>query len=164
VGEKFLNVIQIDEVLDKLLGLFLIEPSFEDIPIDYSLGRFVRDDLFSKLDILPFDKSLKSSKINPYHITDYEYEEYTHLSIANVVKFGDADCGMDIRYVAGLFDLNFVSIKDEEYDLIILKSDLYKENLQLLLQTISSSGFKEFASKFKGYKYVGGINEKENQL
>ncbi len=109
-----------------------------------------------------FDYLLKRNKIPASDIAGYEYEEYTHLGIANAVKFGGADCGMGIRYVADMFDLDFVSVKDEEYDLLILKSELQKKSVRLFIDTLASPEFREFAKAFKGYKYIGGFDEKKN--
>ncbi len=99
-----------------------------------------------------FDYLLKENNVNPSDIRGYEHEEYTHLAVANNVKLGGADCGMAIRYVADALDLDFIPIKTEQYDLVILKSDIKKPQFYLLLNTLKSDTFKEFAAHFKGYK------------
>jgi len=109
------------------------------------------------------DYLLKENKIDCSLINGYEYEEYTHLGVANAVKIGDVDCGLGIEYVANLFDLDFVNIRDEEYDLIISKEELYREDVRLFLDTIATPDFKDFAATFRGYEYRGEYcNEKEN--
>ncbi|MGB9694415.1 MAG: molybdopterin biosynthesis protein [Caldisericaceae bacterium] len=111
-----------------------------------------------------FDYLLRENGIDEMRVNGYDYEEYTHLGVANAVKLGNADCGVGIEYVARLFDLDFVNIKDEEYDLIVLKEELRKPDIRLVLETIKSEDFRKFARNFKGYEFLGGFNEKTNQF
>ncbi|MBW2039067.1 MAG: helix-turn-helix domain-containing protein [Deltaproteobacteria bacterium] len=54
-------------------------------------------------------------------IVGFADEVDTHLEVALKVFFGEADVGMGIEYVAHLFPLDFISIQEERFDLVIPK-------------------------------------------
>ena len=49
----------------------------------------------------------------------YEQEEFTHLAVAAAIASGRADCGLGIAAAAKALDLDFISLFQERYDLII---------------------------------------------
>ena len=49
----------------------------------------------------------------------YDREELTHTSVAAQIASGSADVGMGIYSAAKLYDLDFIPICIEEYDLIV---------------------------------------------
>ncbi len=98
------------------------------------------------------DYILKEKGIDTNLINGYENEEFTHIAVANAVKEGIADCGMGIRYVADIFDLGFIPIQEEDYDLVFAKDFYFSENGKALIKIIESKKFQNFISKLKGYK------------
>jgi len=101
-----------------------------------------------------FDYLLREEKINPTEIKGYNNEELTHISVANAIKIGVADCGLGIHYVAEIFDLDFIPIQEEEYDLVFDKEYLNNYAVIEVLKVINSDKFKNFVRKSKGYKFV----------
>ncbi len=102
------------------------------------------------------DFLLQKNNIDTNSVNGYKYEEYTHLAVANSVRFGGADCGMGIRYVADALGLDFIPIKEEQYDLVILKNELKRKEVKMILSAMKNNEFIKKAKYFKGYKYVGG--------
>ncbi len=105
------------------------------------------------------DYLLEKNGVNPIDVNGYDHEEYTHLAVANNVKLGGADCGMGIRYVADLLGLDFILQKKEQYDVVILKSELKRKGIRWFLSELKNKKFAEEAKKFKGYTYLGEKNE-----
>lgn len=99
------------------------------------------------------DKVLKDANINPDDLTGYEREEYTHMSIAAAVANGSCHAGMGIRAAAEALGLDFVSIAEERYDLIIPKQHLEDEKIISLLEMIRNN--KNFHNSILA---LGGYN------
>ena len=103
-----------------------------------------------------FDYLLEKNGIAPESVKGYNHNEYTHLAVANNVKLGGADCGMGIRYVADVLNLDFIPLKKEQYDIVILKDELKRKEVKMILAAMKDEEFIKMAKRFKGYKYLGG--------
>ena len=57
--------------------------------------------------------------IAPDAVTGYAREEHTHLAVAAAVAAGRADAGLGIMAAARAFDLDFVPVTREPYDLVL---------------------------------------------
>jgi molybdenum cofactor synthesis domain-containing protein len=97
------------------------------------------------------DYRLEESGINPSSIRGYNHVEFTHMAVAVDVLSGAADCGMGIFAAAKALDLGFVPMEREQYDLIIPSSMLDNPNIQALLETIRSPGFRKRVETLGGY-------------
>ena len=90
-------------------------------------------------------------QVNPDNIYGYEREELTHTSVAAQIANGSADAGMGIYSAAKLYDLKFLPICIEKYDLIIPEHAWETPVVQQLLETIKSTAFKEKMLSMGGY-------------
>jgi molybdenum cofactor synthesis domain-containing protein len=97
------------------------------------------------------DYRLEQSRINPDSIRGYKHVEFTHMAVAVDVLSGAADCGMGIFAAAKALDLGFVPMEREQYDLVIPSSMLDNPNIQALLETIRSPGFRKRVETLGGY-------------
>ncbi|MBT8370280.1 MAG: molybdopterin biosynthesis protein, partial [Deltaproteobacteria bacterium] len=73
------------------------------------------------------------------------------MDVAVAVLSGSADTGLGIHAAAKALDLDFIPVVTEQYDLIIPGEYFKSENIQLLLQTISSREFKHRVEGLGGY-------------
>ena len=101
------------------------------------------------------DFHLSRLGMTPNQIKGYDLEKYTHMSMAVAVANGTADVGLGIYSAAQAFDLDFIPIATEQYDLIIPESCYAIPNIQILLDTITTSRFKERVEKLGGYSTDG---------
>ena len=99
-----------------------------------------------------FDYLLNKNVIKKSEINGYEREESTHMSIAKAIQNDDADCGLGVYSVAKIFDLDFIPICEEEYDLLVKDEIIEGEYIKSLLETIKDKSFKEKIEKLGGYK------------
>jgi putative molybdopterin biosynthesis protein len=97
------------------------------------------------------DYRLDQIGINPAQISGYQHEEFTHMAVAVAVLSGTADTGLGIYAAAAALDLDFIPVVTEQYDLIIPSTHFESENIQLLLETINTSEFKNRVEALGGY-------------
>ncbi|MGC8911295.1 MAG: substrate-binding domain-containing protein [Nitrososphaeria archaeon] len=76
-------------------------------------------------------------------VRGYGNEVRSHLEVAVAVKEGKADCGVAIKSAAKLLNLEFIPLKEETFDFVILKENVGKENIQKFIGTLSSREFKD---------------------
>lgn len=81
----------------------------------------------------------------------YDREELTHTSVAAQIASGSADVGMGIYSAAKLYDLDFIPICIEEYDLIVPDHAWDTPMVQALLHILKSDAFREKILSLGGY-------------
>ena len=90
-------------------------------------------------------------KVEPSDVYGYTREELTHTSVAAQIACGSADVGMGIYSAAKLYDLDFMPICIEEYDLIIPNHAWDSPMVQQLLTILRSDAFREKILSMGGY-------------
>ena len=81
----------------------------------------------------------------------YDREELTHTSVAAQIASGSADAGMGIYSAAKLYDLDFIPICIEEYDLIVPDHAWDTPMVQALLHILKSDAFRGKILSLGGY-------------
>jgi putative molybdopterin biosynthesis protein len=97
------------------------------------------------------DYRLKQLGIDPSGVNGYENEEFTHMSVAVAVQSGAVDVTLGIYAAAKALNLDFIPVVTEQYDLVIPEIYFESENIQILLETIDSSEFKNKVEALGGY-------------
>ena len=97
------------------------------------------------------DYLCKQDGLDPASIYGYDREELTHTSVAAQIVSGSADAGMGIYSAAKLYDLDFIPICIEEYDLIIPDHAWDTPQVQQMIATLKSDAFKEKILSLGGY-------------
>ncbi|MBS4190642.1 helix-turn-helix transcriptional regulator [Bacillus sp. FJAT-49705] len=97
------------------------------------------------------DTILADEKIAPSDIRGYENEEWNHLSTAAYISNGEADAAVGIRSAASKLDLNFIPIAKEKFDLVFRWTPQNEKALQLLMDIIQLTDFKESIGQSGGY-------------
>ena len=97
------------------------------------------------------DYLCKQEHVDTAAIYGYDREELTHTSVAAQIVSGSADAGMGIYSAAKLYDLDFIPICIEEYDLIIPDHAWDTPMVQQLLATLKSDAFREKLLALGGY-------------
>ena len=112
--------------------------------------EFVNRQLGSGTRIL-FDYELKSKGINQKSITGYQRQEITHLGVAATVESGLADVGLGLLSAAKAFDLDFIPVTQEKFDLVIPKNYYDSSFLEPLINLIKSDEYKQDIIDLGGY-------------
>ena len=100
---------------------------------------------------LLLDHQLRAAGVSPEAIKGYAREEYTHLAVAAAVAAGRADVGLGIQSAARAFNLDFVPLVRERYDLVTPSDLLATEPVATVLSTIRSRAFKRRVDELGGY-------------
>lgn len=97
------------------------------------------------------DYLCKKDQLDTTSIYGYEREEMTHTSVAAQIASGSADAGMGIYSSAKLYDLDFIPICIEEYDLILTEYAWNTPMVQQLIQVLKSDAFRQKLLDMGGY-------------
>jgi len=98
------------------------------------------------------DYLLEKENIHPENIYGYEREEFTHTSVATQIAAGTADAGLGIYSAAKLYDLDFLPICIEQYDLLIPDFAWETPMVQKILLILQSEAFKSKLEELGGYE------------
>ncbi|HHO47878.1 MAG TPA: molybdopterin biosynthesis protein [Desulfobacteraceae bacterium] len=97
------------------------------------------------------DYELDRAGLSGTGIRGYDFEEYTHMSVAVAVLSGKADAGLGIMAAARALQLDFIPVTEERYDLIIPTEIMTTPGIMQLLNIINSDPFKKKVEKMGGY-------------
>ena len=100
---------------------------------------------------LLLDRELEKAGIEGHRIEGYEREFQRHLDVGLEVLSGRADAGPGIKAVAGLLDLDFISLRWERFDFLVLKDRFFDKGVQLFVGLLHEPAFKELAEDLAGY-------------
>ena len=100
---------------------------------------------------LLFDRELAKAGLKGTQIKGYSQEFRSHMDVALEVLSRRADAALAIKPVASLLGLDFIPLRWERYDLLILKEHFFEEGVQLFLGLLHEPGFREIAGNLEGY-------------
>ncbi|MGI6741722.1 MAG: molybdopterin biosynthesis protein [Brevefilum sp.] len=97
------------------------------------------------------DHLAKQMGIDTDRLRGYDREEFTHTAVAAAIAAGTADAGLGILAAARIYDLEFIPVADEQYDLLIAEEALELETVQHFLEVLQSQMFADRLEKLGGY-------------
>jgi len=97
------------------------------------------------------DHCLHGRALNPAEIEGYSRMAPTHLAVAAAVAEGSADAGLGIRAASRAFDLDFVPLARERYDLVFGAADRERGPLAEILSVLASEEFRRVVEQIGGY-------------
>jgi excisionase family DNA binding protein len=100
---------------------------------------------------LLFDAELYKAGIDVERIKGYNNELKQLMDVGIEILSGRADAGPGIKAVAGLLGLDFIPIRWERFDLLILKERFFEKGVQLFLGLLHEPAFRELAGELPGY-------------
>ena len=98
------------------------------------------------------DYWLQKEDILPEEVQGYNLEENTHVNAAIAVASGKVDTALGILAAAKVFNLDFIPLMEERYDLVLPASLLEDIRIQTLLQIINSNIYKNKVELLGGYR------------
>ena len=98
-----------------------------------------------------FDYLCKKERISSDSIHGYDHEEFTHNDVAKLIANGEADAGMGVHAAAKLYDLDFIPIYSEQYDLLIPDTMKNHPGIIEIIDILKSEEFAEKAAMLGGY-------------
>jgi putative molybdopterin biosynthesis protein len=87
------------------------------------------------------DEAIAEMRLNPDAIDGYQRELGGHLEVAAALAGAQADAGVTIRIAAEAYGLNFIPIREERYDLVILESEREAAPVKAMMDALNSRRF-----------------------
>lgn len=106
------------------------------------------------------DGQLKRANLSAKHIKGYDAEVSSHLEVARAIVEGNADAGIGVRSAALLFGLDFLPLREEQYDFVIPTTSLKSHpSLSRFLDSLVSRAFRKEMEALGGYdvKEIGKV-------
>jgi molybdate-binding protein len=100
---------------------------------------------------LLLDRLLADAGLSPQALAGYENEVFTHSEAAQVIAARGADLALGIRAAARRYDLGFVPLSEERYDLVIPREQYGSELLAPLLRHLHARAFRQAVERLGGY-------------
>ncbi|MDJ0984329.1 MAG: helix-turn-helix transcriptional regulator [Desulfobacterales bacterium] len=100
---------------------------------------------------LLLDREFKKAGIKGEKIDGYGNEVHRHLDVGLEILAGRADTGPGIGTVAGLLNIDFIPIRWERFDLMVLKDRFFDEAIQRFLGLLHEEPFRTMADALQGY-------------
>jgi putative molybdopterin biosynthesis protein len=97
------------------------------------------------------DEAIAELGIRANAIEGYGREFAGHLDVAAAIATGLADFGVTIRVAADVYGLGFVPIREERYDLVILKRDLDSLPVKAMLDALNSRSLAREVAQLCAY-------------
>jgi putative molybdopterin biosynthesis protein len=97
------------------------------------------------------DHELARRGIAPDAIPGYAREEHTHLAVAAAVAAGRADAGLGVKAAARAFELDFVPVTREPYDLVLDTATLEDPVTAPLWALLEDASFRAAVEELGGY-------------
>jgi putative molybdopterin biosynthesis protein len=100
---------------------------------------------------LLLDRELEKAGLEGEKIPGYGRELGRHLDVGLEILGGRADAAPGIKAVAGLLGLDFLPLRWERFDLLVLKSRFFEREVQHFLGLLHESAFRDLIETLQGY-------------
>ncbi|HSQ81429.1 MAG TPA: substrate-binding domain-containing protein [Casimicrobiaceae bacterium] len=96
-------------------------------------------------------RALRDAAIDPPSIPGWERAVATHNAVAQAIVLGRADVGPGLRAVAAAWDLDFVPLAQERYDIALPREVLDSASCRRLFGVLRGRTLRRQAGRFAGY-------------
>jgi putative molybdopterin biosynthesis protein len=96
-------------------------------------------------------RALREAAIDPPSIAGWERAVATHDAVAQAIVLGLADVGPGLRAVAAAWDLDFVPLAQERYDIALPREVLGSASCRRLFAVLRGRTLRRQAGRFAGY-------------
>ncbi|MHB8494920.1 MAG: substrate-binding domain-containing protein [Casimicrobiaceae bacterium] len=96
-------------------------------------------------------RALRAAAIDPSSIAGWNNAVATHDAVAQAIVLGHADVGPGLRAVAASWDLDFVPLAQERYDIALSRDVLESAHCRRLLGVLRGRSLRREAGRYAGY-------------
>lgn len=97
------------------------------------------------------DTQLRKAGIPAEQVRGYGFQVRTHTDVAMAIRQGRADAGLGILAAARQYDLDFVPLFQERYDLVLSRELVDSPHILPLFDTLVSKEFRRCVDSLGGY-------------
>lgn len=156
--------IRLIECVNRTQGLMLAKGNPKNIRSIYDLlqvgVRYVNRQKGSGTRIL-CDFLCRKENIETDKIYGYDREEFTHTAVAALIAANSADAGLGVYSAAKLYELDFIPVCEEQYDLLVPDYAWDTQMVRRLIETLQSKEFRRRLIKMGGYSLGNPGNVRE---
>jgi putative molybdopterin biosynthesis protein len=87
---------------------------------------------------LALDEALKELGVRSQRLKGYTQDLPGHLEVAEAIASGQADAGVTIRVAAEAYQLTFIPLREERYDLVVLEDESGLGPVKAMLEALNS--------------------------
>jgi putative molybdopterin biosynthesis protein len=98
------------------------------------------------------DRQLESLGLPPPMLRGYEREARTHTALAEAIVVGKADAGLGILAVAQKYELDFIPLFQERFDLAVAEDWLENVRMKTLFDLLTSARLRRLVQGLGGYQ------------
>ena len=98
-----------------------------------------------------FDYLLKENNLEKSEISGYDFIMPSHFNVGAAIKSKTADCGLLIKSIANVMELDYFEVMAEDYDFVLYEKDLEQPKVKKLIEVLQSEFFKEKLEEFDCY-------------
>lgn len=98
------------------------------------------------------DHQLERLSISPQSLQGYEYEVSMHTAVAAAVQQDTADVGLGLLAAARQFELDFIPLFRERFDLVVPKERVDDRSLMRVFNYLVSGEFRRTLDELGGYE------------
>jgi molybdate transport repressor ModE-like protein len=95
---------------------------------------------------------LGRAKVDPHELNGFEDVEYTHAAVAAYIASGRADAGVGVETPARKFELEFLPLETERYQLACRSESIDLPQIQQLIQVLKSDDYQAAVNAIPGYQ------------
>ena len=99
------------------------------------------------------DFHLKRLNISPGSVVGYYDDVYTHMETGLGVFSGEVDTGIATKAVASIFNLDFIPVVRERFDMICDQSVFFQKGVQALVAELGGDVFRRRVSHLGSYDF-----------
>jgi excisionase family DNA binding protein len=97
------------------------------------------------------DQEFSKLGVDPKSVNGYDDFVTTHFDVGLKILRGEADTGIATRATARLLGVNFISLTQERFDIVIAKDRFFSPGISALLETVGSPEFRNRIDAMGGY-------------
>jgi len=98
-----------------------------------------------------FDYLLKESHLSKSDVIGYDFIMPSHFNVGAAIQNKTADCGLLIKSIAKVMELDYFEVMAEDYDFAIYEKDLEQPTIKSFIEILKSDFFKEKLQGFDCY-------------
>lgn len=98
------------------------------------------------------DQQLTQLSLPVQALRGYEREVRTHTAVAEAISTGRADAGLGVEAAARKYDLGFIPLFQERFDLVMPREQVADQHLRPMFDILSSLRFRSLIEELGGYQ------------
>ncbi|MHB8091793.1 MAG: substrate-binding domain-containing protein [Syntrophales bacterium] len=100
------------------------------------------------------DFHLKKLNISPGSVAGYDNDVYTHMETGLGIFSGEVDTGIATKAVASIFNLDFIPVVKERFDMICDQSVFFQQGVQALVAELEGDVFRKRVAHLGSYDFT----------